>query len=110
MARKRAVKRNWKPEPLDAMRLAALHWWALTIERTGIEVYASERSRWRDKEVGAILRRAVKELAALRQRPSAMSTVQCQSDADCAEGYICCHGICEPEGGCDSATAGAPNI
>ena len=35
----------WHAEPDDAIRLAALRWFALQIERLSIEIYASDKSR-----------------------------------------------------------------
>ena len=50
----------WSAEPDDAIRLAALRWFALQIERLGIEIYASDKSRYFELE--KILRTALSRM------------------------------------------------
>jgi hypothetical protein len=98
MAKKqsRTGKRTWKPEPEDAIRLAALRWFAIELERYSIEIYASDRAKYKAME--GVLRKALAELKRLG-RPSGE-----KEEESCPDGYILCRdGLCAPM--CDAEEA-----
>ena len=61
--------------------LAALRWFALTIEKEGIELYATNSATF--PEIEKILRKALGEIDELRDKFAAQ-------EGDCPEGYILC--------------------
>lgn len=82
----------WVPEPDDAIRLAALRWFALEMERISIEVYATDKRKFAKLE--KILRKALRMLGDVHEPLHAMS------DEECPDGYIRCKdGTCAPS--CD---------
>lgn len=86
---------RWKAVPNDAIKLAALRWFALTIEKVGIELYATNAASF--KEMEKILRKALGELDDLRDRFEL-------ANEDCPEGYILCDDdVCRPS--CDKITS-----
>jgi hypothetical protein len=79
---------RWKAVPNDAIRLAALRWFALTIEKEGIELYATNSATFPEME--KILRKALGEIDHLRDRFSA-------EEDGCPEGYFLCDDdVCRP--------------
>jgi hypothetical protein len=81
---------DWEPSPQDAMRLAALRWFANTIENFSIELYATDRTSF--EAVETVLRETLRELKSLRaQFPLSANR--------CPDGYVLCHGVCSPS--CD---------
>ena len=57
---------RWQAAPNDAIRLAALRWFALTIEKEGIELYATNTATFPEME--KILRKALGEIDDLRDK------------------------------------------
>ena len=91
---------RWQAVPNDAIRLAALRWFALTIEKRTIELYATKSSTYHDME--DILRKALHRLDHLR------NTLAVGDDDECPEGYIMCgNGVCAPS--CDKLTGPGDN-
>ena len=79
----------WQAEPDDAIRLAALRWFALQIERLGIEIYATDKSRY--AEIEKILRTALSRMAGTKKDLSQ------DEESECPEGFILCKdGFCAP--------------
>ena len=79
---------KWQPEPNDAINLATLRWYALTIDRLLIQIYATDRSK--QAAMQAILDKAVKEL----YRHGKGITAE---DGECPEGQrLCSDGFCAP--------------
>ena len=86
---------KWQAVPNDAIRLAALRWFALTIEKEGIELYATNTATF--PEIEKILRKALGEIDDLRDKFSL-------ANEDCPEGYILCDDeVCRPS--CDRITS-----
>jgi hypothetical protein len=82
-------KHRWQPRTDDAIRLAALRWFALELERLSIEIYASNQALYPQMEHA--LRQAVQSMGGLRRR------VNVADDGDCPDGYFLCKdGICAP--------------
>ena len=87
--------RLWQPRPNDAIDLATLRWYAVTIEKLAIEIYVTDRSKF--GALDTVLRREVKALTALAARASDAV----HSDDDCPGGWFLCRdGLCAPA--CDS--------
>ena len=92
MASKRGSKKTrivWQAGPDDAIRLAALRWFALEIERMGIEIYASDKTKY--KTIEKVLRQTMKAMNATRDH-----VIVADSD-ECPDGYFLCKdGLCAP--------------
>lgn len=83
--------RRWQADPNDAIRLAALRWFALEIERRSIEIYATDRKRFTSIE--NLLRQALRQLQAVRGQVMSLEVEQ----EDCPMGYLLCKdGLCAP--------------
>ena len=80
---------KWDPRPNDAIKLAALRWFALEMERIAIQLYASNPDLYGEMET--IMRQTLKSLGdAGRQIADPVS-------GECPEGYVLCpDGICAP--------------
>ena len=97
MAKKKQGKKTrhpqvWVPEPDDAIRLAALRWFALEMERISIEIYATDKRKFALME--KVLRGTIAKLNFVRENLNALS------DDECPDGYIRCKdGTCAPS--CD---------
>jgi hypothetical protein len=95
MAKKRkkqsaSPQNKWQPRPNDAIRLAALHWFALELERVSIQLYASNPEVFSDLE--AVLRQAVSDLGEIKKDFGGGG-----GDGDCPDGFFLCRdGICAP--------------
>ncbi len=90
MAKKRKGKSRskWQPQATDAINLAAIRWFALTIEARAIEVYATNPAAY--SELEALLRRCVRTVASFDpMRPIT-------GDTDCPPGWVRCAGECAP--------------
>ena len=86
---------RWKAVPNDAIKLAALRWFALTIEKEGIELYATNAASF--PEIEKILRTALGAIDDLRDKFSA-------DEDGCPEGYFLCDDdVCRPS--CDKITS-----
>ena len=85
---KPAGTNKWQPEPNDAINLATLRWYALTIDRLLIQIYCTDRSK--QAAMQAILDKALKDL----YRHGKGITV---GDDECPEGQRrCSDGFCAP--------------
>ena len=79
--------RLWQAEPDDAIRLAALRWFAIEIERKAIEIYATDKSRYLDLE--ALLRHTMKKMNIVSD--------EIAEPEECPIGYVLCKdGMCAP--------------
>ena len=79
---------KWQSNPDDAIKLAAIRWFAATIEATSIQMYATNPSRY--KEIEAILKACLGGLG--KQLPSFGL-----ADADCPPGFVLCRdNLCSP--------------
>ncbi len=63
---RQAAPSRWQAVPNDAIRLAALRWFALTIEKEAIELYATNTATFPEME--KILRKALGEIDDLRDK------------------------------------------
>ena len=77
---------KWEPQPDDAIKLAALRWFACTIEAEAIQLYATNSGKY-DVMVEA-LRACVQSL---RDASGAE-----EGDEDCPPGYVRCGRECAP--------------
>jgi hypothetical protein len=85
-----APKAVWQARPDDAIRLGAMRWFALEIERKAIEIYATDSSKYPALEKA--LRDVVRDLNRLGKQVHSLS-----SDDDCPVGYVLCKdGLCAP--------------
>ena len=92
------MRRKWEPSGEDAISLAAFRWFANTIENAAIELYATDRTSF--KEVETVLRHALSDLEGLRPR-----FLVSEEENGCPDGYVLCHGVCAPS--CDFEDAAA---
>ena len=72
------------------MTLAAIRWYAMSIEKYAMDLYITNRAQY--PEVKAILDGALESLEQVRAQMTA--TVQ---DAGCPPGFKDCNGICLPD-------------
>jgi hypothetical protein len=83
------VKQAWVAQPQDAINLAALHWYALTVDRLCIEIYATNRKKFRELE--RLLQSQVKALYEFAEN------VRFTDDDECPPGYMMCSDrLCAP--------------
>jgi hypothetical protein len=86
-----AKKHTWKARPADAIDLATLRWYAVTMEKLAIEIYATDRSRFADLD--QLLRGQLGQLSRFGAGASAAVTL----DDDCPNGwFLCKDGLCAP--------------
>ena len=79
---------DWTPAPNNAIQLAALQWYSLTVGRLAIEIYATRPDRY--AELTELLRKQVKELADFNKHAGEVAD-------GCPDGYIMCRdGLCSP--------------
>jgi len=91
--------RLWQAEPSDAIRLAALRWFGLEMERIAIEIYATNQAAYPEMEL--VFRRALSALDGVRATAAL-------EDGDCPEGYVLCKDkICAPM--CDGIVGASGN-
>ena len=84
-----AGPRIWQAEPDDAIRLAALRWFAISIERLSIEIYASDKQQY--EPIEDLLRHTLKRMEKIGKRADV------REDEECPNGYVLCRdGLCAP--------------
>jgi hypothetical protein len=82
-----AGKHGWSPSPNDAMSLAAIRWFACNLESLAIDIYATDRTKF--KEIETALNTALRAISGINvNRPIGAE--------DCPEGYALCNGLCRP--------------
>ena len=82
---------DWDYSPKDATRLAAIRWFANSIENLSIVLYATSPDTFANTE--RILKQCLNELLVQRQQFG-------NGDIDCPDGYVPCRGLCMPS--CDT--------
>jgi hypothetical protein len=93
-----AKKHTWKPRPADAIALATIRWYAVTIEKLAIEAYVTNRGKF--EELDDLLRQQLKALC----RVAAQRSQNVKGSEDCPDGwFLCKDGFCAPA--CDSDLA-----
>ena len=79
---------KWEPQANDAINLATLRWYALTIDRLLIQIYSTDRSK--QPVMQGILDQTLKDL--YRHRKSVTL-----GDDGCPDGQVrCADGLCSP--------------
>jgi hypothetical protein len=82
---------EWKAEQdQPAMTLAAIRWYAMSIEKYAMDLYITNREQY--PAVKAILDNALESLEQVRSQQSVMA-----EDAGCPPGFKNCGGICLPD-------------
>jgi hypothetical protein len=79
-------KTDWAPSPSDVMNLAAVRWFALTIEKLATEIYITDRALY--PSLKEVLKHAVDDLNRVRQ--------PLVGDEECPPDYVMCDGLCVP--------------
>lgn len=117
------VTKRKKAEVDDGMQLGTLRWWALTIEKTSMEVLTTNPKHFLAirkilatavSEINALVhdRPKAEHIAAAKQKRSAAAAapqmmsegITCDVDADCGDPDLeCCDGICVPRNACNIA-------
>jgi hypothetical protein len=88
---------DWAPSPSDVMNLAAIRWFALTIEKLATELYITDRALY--PALKDVLKHAVQDLE--RAKPRKLSEGECPPD------YVLCDDLCVPM--CDKEGPVAPS-
>jgi hypothetical protein len=79
---------GWKAHADDAIRLAALRWFALQIERSTIQLYATDQAHY--EVILSVLRETMEQLDALVKKSPV-------GDEECPIGFVLCKdGTCAP--------------
>lgn len=95
------AKPNWNPSPTDAMSLAALRWFACTLEAFAIDIYATDREAY--GRIETVFRKALKDLGDIPIK-------EITGDDDCPDGYVRCGLFCKPACLADPAAASATPV
>lgn len=83
---------KWIPqEDQTALTLAAIRWYAISLEKLSNDLYVTNRELY--PEVEAVLKRAFRDLGAIRKN------LMAREEDGCGPGYVNCNGICLPD--CD---------
>ncbi len=94
--------RDWKPDPYDAMNLAALRYYSLEIEQLCISIYAGDdKKRTKFAKLQTYLGDFVKELRREFRQPLTAREVVGVRASDCYDSWVMCSGNCVPPGFCD---------
>ena len=78
--------KKWEPHADDAIKLAALRWFACTIEAQAIQIYATDSGKY--EAAVAVMRASVDELRDL--------TDDIEDSGECPPGYVLCGRECAP--------------
>lgn len=73
-----------------ALTLAAIRWYAISIEKLANDIYITKRDKY--PEIETILRHAFRELGEMRQSLSSVGV----GEEGCPSGYQNCDGVCLP--------------
>ena len=79
---------KWQPNPDDAIKLAALRWFALTIESSAIQIYATDARQYAALE--QVLHACVDGIRGLNK------DFVLGGDDDCPPGFVQCGNECAP--------------
>jgi hypothetical protein len=82
------------PQDEVALKLAALRWYAISLEKLANDIYITDREKFH--RIDEILKHAYRELAAVRKEFTKAAT----DEDGCPPGYVNCDGICLPD--CES--------
>jgi hypothetical protein len=83
---------RWKPDPNDPTSLAAFRWHVNRLENLAISIFVTDRRKY--EEILEVFKDAAAKLKLMRH-PSFVQ--QCEDNSDCAPGYVCVNGQCEPD-------------
>ena len=81
---------TYTPQDETALKLAAIRWYMLSLEKLSNDIYITDRARYH--EIEGILKRAFLEMGGIRKK---MASVAMEGDG-CGPGYVNCDGICLP--------------
>ena len=81
---------TYTPQDETALKLAAIRWYMLSLEKLSNDLYITDRRKY--AEVEEILKRAFHELIVIRK---SMASVALEDG--CGPGYVNCNGICLPD-------------
>jgi hypothetical protein len=84
---------TYTPQDETALRLAAIRWYMLSLEKLSNDIYITDRTKY--DQINGILKSAFHALGDIRK---SMSPTALEQDG-CAPGYVNCDGICLPD--CD---------
>jgi hypothetical protein len=79
-------KNKWQPQGDDAIKLAALRWFACTIEAQAIQIYATDSGKY--QAMVEVLRGCVENLRDV--------SGDVEDSGDCPPGYVLCGTECAP--------------
>jgi hypothetical protein len=83
--------RVWKAHPDDAIRLAAVRWFTLELERLAIEIYATDKTQY--ARIEKLLGQTLSRMGSLGTKVAELSF----REEDCPMGYyLCKDGLCSP--------------
>jgi ferredoxin len=92
------MPQGWEYSPKDALRLAAIRWFANTIENLSIELYATNPVTFENTE--ALLKETLQQLKLQREQ------ISTTGQDECPDGYELCGGLCVPS--CDPGDLSTP--
>jgi len=78
---------KWQPQANDAIKLAAIRWFACAIEMEAIQIYATDSAKF--EAISAALGDCVTKVHGLIKKPIT-------GDVDCPPGYVLCGDECAP--------------
>ena len=78
---------KWQPQANDAIKLAAVRWFACAIEMEAIQVYATDSAKF--DAIRAVLGECMTKVHDLIKKPLT-------GDEDCPPGYVMCGNECAP--------------
>lgn len=85
---KKSNGHKWQAGPDDAIKLAALRWYAMMIESIAIQIYATDSSK--ALVVEGILRDCLTKMNGVRPKPIT------GDDGECPPGFVMCRNECAP--------------
>ncbi len=85
---------TYTPQDETALRLAAIRWYMLSLEKLSNDIYITDRTKY--DQINGILKTAFQALGDIRKSMSAMAL---DEGGGCAPGYVNCDGLCLPD--CD---------
>jgi hypothetical protein len=79
---------KWQSSGDDAIKLAALRWFACMVEAESIQIYATDPTKF--QAIEEALRECIKKIHDLRPK----TTIG--EEGECPPGYVMCRGECAP--------------
>lgn len=82
------TRQKWQAQPDDAIKLAALRWFACIIEAEAIQIYATDSTKY--EAIEKVMRTCVKQIHDLKKKFSLAD------ESECPPGYVMCRNECAP--------------